>query len=165
MTRLRNVGNMLLGDFVGGVLATVPMTLLMLAANRMIPAKKPDPLPPEEITKNLTEKTQAAALLSEPQKKRLSLVNHFLYGGLIATPVGWMVANTSARQAMNRGIGYGLLVWAGNYLGLLPTLNLYPSATREPARMNGIMIVSHLVWGGSLGWFSHRFQSALIKSR
>jgi hypothetical protein len=45
--------------FMMGVLATFCMSIWMLLANRMTPAKQPDPLPPEEITRHLTEKLQS----------------------------------------------------------------------------------------------------------
>lgn len=152
-----SIGQTMLADFVGGMLATLPMTLLMLAGNRLLPAKKPQPLPPESITKTMTRKAGVEPLLPEPQKKTLSLVNHFLYGGVIAVPVGLLTGESKPVQAVQRGIGYGLFVWFSNYLGLLPALKLYPPATREPARMNGLMILSHVVWGGTLGWLTNRW--------
>jgi uncharacterized membrane protein YagU involved in acid resistance len=152
MSRTLQPGKNLLTAFGGGMLATVPMTLWMLIANRSIPRKAPDRLPPEEITFNLAEKTEPTKSLPHHEKKKASLVNHFLYGGLIATPFILVAQGKPARAATAYGMVYGLLVWAGNYLGILPVLGLYPSATREPARMNGIMIAAHLVWGGSLGW-------------
>lgn len=164
MSRRHSTGQIILTDFFSGILATLPMTLLMLAANKAIPTRKPDPLPPEEVTVNLTKKAQVEPLLSDTQKKKLSLFNHFFYGGFIAVPIGLITAHATARQSVNRGVGYGLLVWLSNYLGLLPSLNLYPPATREPARMNGIMIASHLLWGGSLGWLSNRLHRAIAGS-
>jgi len=50
-----------------------------------------------------------------------------------------------------KGVGFGLLVWAGSYLGLLPAVGLHRPATRESARRNGMMIASHVVWGAVLG--------------
>jgi len=48
-------------------------------------------------------------------------------------------------------VGYGLVVWAGSYLGLLPAVGLHRPATREPAGRNGMMIGAHVVFGAVLG--------------
>lgn len=139
-----------------GFMATLPMTVWMLCANKTIPAHQPDPLPPEEITRNLTETVALEPHLDETDQKKLSLFNHFVYGAIIAIPMSFLNRNHRAGLAIRRGIGYGLLVWVSNYLGLLPTLRLYPSATQEPARMNFIMIIGHILWGGLSGLISNR---------
>lgn len=159
-----NVPRQLVIGLLGGFLATLPMTIWMLAANRTLPAKRPDPLPPEEITDNLLRKADADDALSAPEKKKLSLVNHFLYGAAIGSPMGLINrAPISGSRAFSRGMLYGIGVWLSNYLGLLPSLRLYPPATREPARMNGIMIIGHVIWGGSLGWLTRRLAKPLAK--
>ena len=139
--------------FFGGFLATLPMTIWMLSANRLLPAKKPDPLPPEEITETLIRKADLEPAVNDTQKKEASLVNHFLYGGLVGMPFGVLKSGDGVKQ----GLFYGLWVWISNYLGLLPVVRLYPPATHEPARMNVIMIIAHLCWGASLGWLIDRF--------
>jgi uncharacterized membrane protein YagU involved in acid resistance len=153
MCEHRSTGQKLLRGFGAGFLATLPMTLWMLSANRVLPAAKPDPLPPEEITVNLLRKAEMDQALNGAQQKQASLVNHFVYGGLLTMPFGFFrPKNRQRRNLVTQGALYGLLVWVSNYLGLLPTVRLYPPATQEPARMNSIMIVAHLCWGASVGW-------------
>ena len=48
---------------------------------------------------------------------------------------------------------YGLAVWAGSYLGLLPALGIMSPATDHPLRRTALMIAAHLVWGSALGTF------------
>ena len=153
----KKIASQFLVNFFGGLFATIPMTLWMMAANRLFPTPVPDPLPPEEITVNLAKKANVESQL-EPREKRkkISLMNHFLYGGLIASPFGFVPFEIKREHAISSGIGYGLLIWGSNYLGLLPKLALYPSAKEEPARMNGIMIAAHIIWGGALGLISSR---------
>jgi putative membrane protein len=61
-----------------------------------------------------------------------------------------------------KGMGFGLLVWAASYLGIVPALGLIAPATRHRAQRNALMIVAHLVWGATLGlltaWWSPRKQ-------
>lgn len=141
--------NRLCKSFIAGMLATVPMTIWMLAANKFFPTPKKDPLPPEEITENLVEQVTNNPKLSKEQKKGLAVLNHFFYGGVVGIPYSLFNGKTFAQ-----GTAYGLLVWASNYLGLLPTLNLYPSAKQEPQRMNGIMVLGHIIWGSSLNYLN-----------
>ena len=49
------------------------------------------------------------------------------------------------------GAAFGLAVWAGNYLGLLPALGLLRPATEHPSRRVGLMLAAHLVWGAAAG--------------
>jgi hypothetical protein len=146
--------------FWNGMLATVPMTLWMLIANKAIPSNTPDPLPPEEITHNLIQKAGPNQFLAPKEKRKASLFNHFLYGGISATPLALIRNRQNDHHPISMGVSYGLLLWISNYLGLLPILDLYPPATREPRRMNGIMIVAHVIWGGALGWLLCRKTSS-----
>jgi putative membrane protein len=57
-----------------------------------------------------------------------------------------------------KGIGFGLLVWAGSYLGLLPALGLLSPATQHAPQRNLLMIAAHLVWGAVLGAVTDRLQ-------
>lgn len=153
----KKISTEFLVGFCGGLVATIPMTLWMLVTNRLLSTSVPDPLPPEEITVNLAKKAHVESHLQPHQKrKKASLINHFLYGGLIASPFGFISSNLRREHAFFSGIVYGLLVWSSNYLGLLPRLDLYPSAKEEPARMNGIMVIAHVIWGGVLGLVTSR---------
>jgi hypothetical protein len=44
-----------------------------------------------------------------------------------------------------------LIVWATSYLGLLPATGLHEPATEHPREWNILMILAHVVRGGSLG--------------
>ena len=50
-----------------------------------------------------------------------------------------------------QGVLFGLVVWAGSYLGLLPLLGISASGDREPLRRNLMMIAAHTVWGAAMG--------------
>jgi uncharacterized membrane protein YagU involved in acid resistance len=102
--------------------------------------------------------------LSALQQKKLSLFNHFLYGGLLALPFVLFRPSPTARKSASQGMVYAIGVWFSNYCGLLPILKLYPSAKDEPARMNSIMIVAHLIWGSALGLLLGPGQCAVQKS-
>jgi hypothetical protein len=55
------------------------------------------------------------------------------------------------KHAMLAGVGFGLAVWAGSYLGWLPAAGIISPATEHPARRNALMIAAHAVWGAGVG--------------
>ena len=135
-----------------GLAATVPMTAAMKVAQGMLPATQRHPLPPRRITMRALRKSgvRPHADLDEPARRGLALAAHYGYGAGAGALFGAFVpANT--RDAVAAGIGYGLLVWAASYLGLMPALGLHPPATRETPGRNAMMIAAHVVWGAATG--------------
>ena len=135
-----------------GLAATAPMTLAMKAAQGLLPARERRPLPPRRITMRFLRKGGARPHLhlDESQRRGLTLAAHYGYGTAAGAAFG-LVAPGRLEEAVSAGIGYGLLVWAASYLGLLPALDLHPAATRESPGRNAMMIGAHVVWGAALG--------------
>lgn len=142
--------NRYLAGAIGGLLATVPMTLAMGALYRRLPQEERYPLPPREITQNLLQKVEADALLDEEQHVELSLVSHFGYGAL----AGALYPATRQRVAhpLVYGSGYGVAIWAASYFGWIPALHILPPPHRHPANRRRLMIAVHLVWGAGTVW-------------
>jgi len=46
-----------------------------------------------------------------------------------------------------KGILWGMIVWAGSYLGRFPAAGILKPATEHPARRDSMMIGAHVVWG------------------
>lgn len=132
-----------------GVAATLPMSAFMSAAHRRLPASQKDPLPPAKITRRLEEVAGVDDAVPAEAQKPLTFVNHFGYGGLVGALYGVGAARAPAGVAT--GVAFGLLVWAGSYLGWLPALKLHRSALSEPAPRNALMIAAHVVYGAALG--------------
>ncbi|MCA1606571.1 MAG: DUF1440 domain-containing protein [Acidobacteria bacterium] len=135
---------------VAGFVATIPMTTAMRLLHRRLPWWERYPLPPRRISARLASKTGLRKHLDEDEEKGVTLAAHFGYGtamGAVYSPVArrvgapWFVS----------GPAFGLAVWAGSYLGLLPALGILESATKRPPERNALIIVAHLVWGASLG--------------
>jgi uncharacterized membrane protein YagU involved in acid resistance len=88
--------------------------------------------------------------MDEDGRKATTLAAHFSYGA--AAGVAYLpVAGKSGLPPAAEGALFGLAVWGGSYLGLMPATGLYKSATEEPGARNVLMIAAHLVWGASLG--------------
>jgi hypothetical protein len=133
-----------------GCAATVPMTLAMEALHEELPPAERYPLPPRTVTMRVAEKTGVKDQLDEDERTQLTLVSHFGMGtamGALYGPVSRLIPLPEPLS----GAAFGLAVWAGNYLGLLPALGLLRPATEHPSRRVGLMLAAHLVWGAAAG--------------
>jgi uncharacterized membrane protein YagU involved in acid resistance len=133
----------------GGLTATLPMTIAMEAMFRRLSLPQRYPLPPRAISMRLADAIGVRHELNERERLSVTLLNHFGYGTAAGAVYGLL-----ARRVLSGALGgavYGLGVWAGSYLGLLPATGLYPPATEESARRNALMIAAHVVWGATLG--------------
>lgn len=133
-----------------GLIATVPMTLFMFAAHRLLPRWQKYALPPERATNEIAERTEVAENMSKPQSLGASLVAHFGFGSSMGALYG-PIAKRVPLPPVVKGIGFGLLVWAANYAGIFTALKMRASAFNEPMPRNAMMIASHMIWGGTLG--------------
>ena len=156
-------GNRLMAGAAGaaaGLAATVPMTAAMQLMHRRLPPRQRYPLPPRRITMRAAHKAGVKPHLDEPERLGLTMAAHFGYGAAVGALFG-LVAPRRPAEAAAAGAGFGVLVWAVSYLGLMPALGLHPPATTEPARRNGLMIAAHLVWGATAGLLTH----AIVRRR
>jgi uncharacterized membrane protein YagU involved in acid resistance len=140
----------LLGGALAGLVATLPMTLAMAALHSRLPPRERHPLPPRHITEKLAEESGLAPKLSEPEMRTLTFAAHFAYGAAAGAAYG-LLASLLRGPSVLGGVIFGLGVWAGSYAGWLPAANVLPSAGRESARRNPLMIAAHVVWGAATG--------------
>jgi putative membrane protein len=132
-----------------GLIATLPMTLAMVALHRRLPRRHQQPLPPSRIVAKATNVAQMDRL-SNRQHQVVTTIAHFGYGAAMGSLFGALTA-AGPRPRPLTGTLFGLGVWAGSYLGLMPATGLHEPATDEPAERNMMMIVSHVVWGAVAG--------------
>jgi uncharacterized membrane protein YagU involved in acid resistance len=135
---------------ISGFAATAPMTAVMVALHRTLPHQDQDPLPPRQITETVAAEAGVEEKLDEDSRRAATLAAHFGYGA--AAGLGYaQMAGKSGLPSAAEGLLYGLAVWGGSYLGLMPATGLYRSAVDEPATRNALMIAAHVVWGAALG--------------
>ena len=138
-----------------GFAATAPMTGLMVGLHKQLPPEEKYPLPPRLITEEMADTAGVDQQLDESDRTKLALLNHYAYGALMGGLYGAMPPEWLRMSPVARGIVYGLGVWAGNYLGLLPAVGSHAAAHEESFRRNALMFAAHIVWGGSLGIISY----------
>ena len=132
--------------FIAGVVATGPMTTAMILWHRRLPVRERYPLPPREITMKVARAVGVSHRVNEETRSAATLLAHFGYGGLAGAIYG-AVSHDIPGPSTAKGVGAGLVLWAGSYLGLLPGAGILKMATEHPARRNLLMIGAHVVWG------------------
>lgn len=141
------------------------MTAVMMALHQMLPGQPAEPLPPRVITENAADAAGGERVMDEmeePHRKAATLTAHFGFGaaaGAAYVPL----AGKSGLAPAAEGALYGLAVWGGAYLGLMPATGLYRSATEDRPARNVAMITAHLVWGASLGLIYHAFRKRTVE--
>jgi len=145
-----------------GAAATGAMTVFMERAFRCLPAHEQYPLPPREITDAVTEGLDVDRPQSRSSVTVVTFIAHFGFGIASALPLAALPRH-SLRAATAQGVIWGLLVWSGAYLGALPALQILTPANQHPAGRTALMIVAHVVWGGTAGSLGHLMQRIRTK--
>jgi uncharacterized membrane protein YagU involved in acid resistance len=147
----RAMTNDVLVGAAAGVIATVPMTIAMEELHRILPGEHEGPLPPREVTEGVYDYLhEDLKPETEENMERLTFLLHYAFGGA-AGSLFPLVAPRKLPAAIGAGALYGLTVWTGSYLGLLPALGVRHHARHDSASRTGMMIAAHLVWGATLG--------------
>ena len=139
---------------VAGAAATVPMSLLMLVAQR---AGWMGEQPPRKITDGALDAADRASDDGdvdppEPARQGLSALNHLAFGAVAGVPFGLLHQVLPAGPArVPAGAAYGVGVWASAYLGWVPALGIMPPAHRDRSGRPASMIAAHLLYGSALG--------------
>jgi uncharacterized membrane protein YagU involved in acid resistance len=135
---------------VSGTLATLPMTATMLYLKKhYLPFYLKYPMPPRLITINLLRRLGLMHKLNSKREFILSMVSHFSFGSFAASSFYPLLPHIQLPRVL-AGMSYGVGIWIFSYLGIIPGMQLLPSALKAPPRRNAFMLLSHLVWGGSL---------------
>jgi len=127
---------------IAGAIATVPMTAVMRAFDH------PQELPPRVIAENAAG--GAMQDLDEETRDKISMTAHFSFGAAAGAGYGALAGQTGLPPAAE-GALYGIALWGGSYLGVMPAAGLYQPATEDKASRTLMMIGAHVVWGATLG--------------
>lgn len=140
-----------------GMIAAIPMAMVMSGLNRLLPARKSSwltrrlPLPPKQVTNRLSRRLGIPWITWQGRQwDWTTWLAHLGYGAAAASLFPIITQSLRGPAAL-RGMVFAFGVWAASYLGWLPAVKIMEPATRQPARRNVIMITSHLVWGSLIG--------------
>ncbi len=134
-----------------GLAATVPMSLAMKLMHEQLPEHEQYPLPPRAVTMEVAERAGVRQELDEGGREAATWAGHFGYGAACGALYGAVSGRRLDEHALLAGMGFGVAVWAGSYLGWLPAAGVIAPATEHPPRRNALMIAAHVVWGATTG--------------
>lgn len=140
-----------------GAIATIPMTMAMVVMHKHLPSKEKFPLPPRRVALNASQSVGLKKYLDQDEKFLITMVGHFSFGAMVAIGYFPFVKKTRIPDRLAGPI-YGLLIWGGSYLGMLPALRLHRNAVNEPRHRNELMISAHIIWGAALGFMNKFFK-------
>lgn len=133
-----------------GLAGTVVMTVVMYVGKSFGLLQTP---PPKEITARAERQvggTPAGAEFSVTWAAA-----HLGFGALVGAIYPW-VRGAYPGPPLAAGSLYGLSVWLQAYVGVLPSLGLYPGPTEDNASREAVMLAAHVVYGATLGVFCGR---------
>ncbi len=128
-----------------GLIATIPMSAVMFAAQRLGPV---DELDPEIITETGLEAARVEA--SESTQNLLSTLAHLGFGAGVGAVYG-LLSPRLRRAPLLTGPLYGLAVCGASYQGWIPAMGIAPPLSRRDPARRWMQILSHLVYGTVLG--------------
>lgn len=145
-----------------GAVATVPMSVIMLAADVLGIMDEPAP---DELTQRMLEALGRRRGEGAGQHA-LATAGHFGYGAAI----GALYALLRRRLPLHRspglqGVAYGLAVWLASYHGWVPALRLMPPPERDAPGRPATMIAAHIVFGAALGRRLGRRRPDAVRAR
>lgn len=130
-----------------GLLATLPMSGVMLAAQR---AGRMGRLPPGRITDAAVD-AAGAEETPRPARRALATAAHLAFGAGAGALYAWWTGRRGRRGGALHGAGFGTLVWLGSYAGWVPALGILPPPHRDRPGRQPAMLVAHWVYGAVLG--------------
>ena len=137
-----------------GLLATVVMTGVLLAARRLGLVDRPAP---EAVVTGMLEEVDLDQEIRPPARTGLVTVAHLGYGAALGAGFS-AIARRIGRVSSLRGAGFGLVVWTVSYLGWLPAVGIFPRPSQQGAGRHVENVAGHLVYGASLGWMTARLR-------
>lgn len=129
-----------------GVVATIAMSILMIAATASGLSPMPKPIPAAIVGKIL------GAGSPKPLIMILTIISHLGYGGFW----GAVLALVAPRVTIGKGIALGVILWLLMNLLVLPFLGWGVFGVAVTPKIALATLILHLVYGVTLGWLIDR---------
>ncbi len=149
------------GGIAGGV-ATVPMSLVMVAAEKVGLMGRHPP----DLIMEVALDTGGLSQHKEKTRDALAVALHLVFG--IGAGALFGVLQRRLRAPLGpalQGVIFGSLVWTLSYLGWVPALGIMPSAERDRVGRPVTMVLAHWVYGGILGAIVGRSPAGAARDR
>jgi hypothetical protein len=144
------------GGALGGFLATIPMTAVMVAGQRAAGYGR---LPPEALVTNAIDDAESLEDLDDVEVEATWRAAHLAAGA--AFGVAYSLLFRPLTRILPRplsGALFALLVWRISYQNVAPALELMPPADSDDEARQKTNVAAHLVYGATLGWLTGRLR-------
>lgn len=132
-----------------GVVATVVMSIPMVAAAIMGIAPMPEPIPAAIVGKLLD------GGLPRPVIAVLAAASHLAYGGVW----GAILAAATRPVTVSKGLGLGVFLWLVMNVAVLPWLGWGLFGRSITLQIAVATLILHLIYGAAYGWLMDRGRS------
>lgn len=133
-----------------GLVGTLSMSAVMLAARRVRPVPQ---LPPETIARRATEKVTGAPP-TVVEGRVLGSMAHLAFGAMAGALYGaghHVIGLRGVLPSVISALGFANLVYLVSYQGWVPALRILPPATDDNRERVVTMVAAHWVFGATLG--------------
>ncbi len=137
-----------------GVAGTLLMSLVIALGRAAGLVRTP---PPEQITENVEWLAGIREQVPEPLFQASWMASHLGYG----TACGVLYAllrPVLPAPPVPAGAGFGVAVWGVSYLGLMPSLGLYPGPKADSPHRVAVMLLAHVVFGVTVAEVERRLE-------
>jgi len=138
-------------DSASGALATVAMSAVMIAGDRVGLMAEP---PPATITRSALR----GAGVDRPSDSVavLAPLAHLGFGAAGGLAYGLARRVVPVVPGALLGIAFGLAVWTVSYKGWIPAMGILPPPEDDRPGRPTVMVAAHVVYGLALGWLIRR---------
>jgi putative membrane protein len=116
--------------------------------------------PPVEITENVAQQAGEDPDRQSPEFQAAWLAAHVGYGAACGV-IFAAIRPVLPRSDLVAGLLFGAAVWGVSYIGLMPSLNLYPSAQDDSNQRQAVMIAAHGVFGTALATVERQLSTTM----
>jgi hypothetical protein len=153
-----------LGGIAGGTAMTVMMTQV---GPRLLPNDVlPDTPAPQKVVEWAERQAGEPEALHGKPKTAAALGAHLAYSATTGAAYGLArsaVPGLARMPAPVAGVGFGLLVWAASFEGLLPALGVMPPTTAHPPKRWPAPLMGHSIFGAVTALLTARLQPTLVE--
>jgi hypothetical protein len=134
-----------------GAIATVPMSAVMLAGQRLGWMREQ---PPEHVTGRAIEGVAGNRVLDRELDVAAAAV-HVASGAVFGAAYGWLGRRLRSTPPAGLGVAFAVAIWAFSYRGWMPAIGVLPPEQRG-ARATAVMVAAHVAYGLALGRLAQR---------
>lgn len=147
--------NRMLAGAIGGAVATLPMTGVIMAGERLGLFQTPPPL---QVTESAVQRSGAPQPETTIISRATWMIPHVAYGAGCGAGFA-LIRRWLPPSPLIAGLVFGEAVWAVAYMGYLPATGLYPRPDRDVASRPLTMIAAHAVFGTALADLERRLRA------